>query len=75
MFQYERSVRAVTSDCRCSACEGLIHQGSAAARIRVNLWGKLWKTLLCCVVCCEKAHSGSRPFNRQAFRERVHETA
>ena len=67
MERYERSVRAASADCRCVECNGLIRQGDAHARIRVNVWGRLWRTLSCCRDCCKLAHTGVRPFVESSF--------
>ena len=62
MQHYERTVRAVPQDVCCCGCQSLIRTGAIAARIRLNLWGRLWKTLFCCSTCCEKNHTGIKPF-------------
>jgi hypothetical protein len=64
---YEREVRRSMEACRCSACDSVIGAGSPFARIRVNLWGRLWRTLCCCENCCRTAHTGVRPFNGTSF--------
>jgi hypothetical protein len=69
--RYERNVRDAVADVRCGECDGLIRMGETYARIRVNVWGNLWKTISCCRECCSKAHTGGRPFTETAFGQRV----
>lgn len=68
---YERDVRSAPADCRCSECNAVVKRGERFARIRVNLWGRLWRTLACCVDCCRKSHTGAKPFNDAMFETGV----